>query len=400
MLTTLPAMSVPFADLNSQHAPIRSELDAALMEVVDSCAFIRGKYTESFEKNFAAYLGVKHCVGVGNGTDALYIALTALGISRGDEVITVANSFIASSEAITQTGARVVFVDCDPRTFTIDTQKLEAAITKKTKAIIPVHLYGQPADMDAIKAIAEKHKLAIVEDAAQAHGATYKGQPVGSLGDCACFSFFPGKNLGAFGDAGAVVTNCDALASKVRMFANHGRKDKYDHEFEGVNSRMDGIQGAILDIKLRYLNSWNLRRRETAAAYDAALAEVCITPQVRADVEHVYHLYVVRVPQRDRVQRMLSERGVATSVHYPIPLPSLGAYRYLGHTPAEFPVANQLKDEILSLPIHGGISDQEVQYVIEQMVGVLGQVTQGGVHESDRFFESEIRAGGLRRDCA
>ena len=391
---------VPFADLTALHRPIRSDLDDAIRKVIDSNAFIRGKFAASFEVSFAEYLGVSHCIGVGNGTDALFTALSALGVGSGDEVITVANSFIATSEAMTRTGAKVVFVDCDPETYNLDVAKVEAALTENTRAIIPVHLYGQPADMDAIVAIARKHELFVIEDAAQAHGARYKGQMVGALGDCACFSFFPGKNLGAFGDAGAVVTDNDELARKTRMFANHGRKDKYDHEFEGVNSRLDGIQGAILEVKLAHLDTWNERRREVAAIYDQAFAGYCTTPAVSSDGKHVYHLYVVRVPQRDALRKQLAERGVSTGIHYPIPLPLLHAYRYLGHEPKDFPVASTLANEILSLPIHGAMTDAEVHYVVEQFVDVLSEMGVGNDSQERQQCEGEIRSDRLRRHCA
>lgn len=360
-------MKIPFADLYVQYQSIKEEIDNVIQHVIQDSAFIGGKYLKSFEENFARYAGAKHCIGVGNGTDALFIALKALGVGNGDEVITVANTFIATSEAITMAGAKVVFVDCNEKTYNIDVNKIEKAITGRTKAIIPVHLYGQPADMDAIIDIAKRHKLFIIEDAAQAHGAKYKGRKVSALGDCACFSFFPGKNLGAYGDGGAVVTNSDELAGRIRMFANHGRTDKYNHEFEGVNSRLDGLQAAILDVKLKYLEQWTERRRAIANAYNEGLKDVVVTPSVAAGVRHVYHLYVVRTKEREKVQKRLSEQGISTGIHYPIPLPFLKAYEYLGHKPEDFPVAHSLKDEILSLPIHGNMTDEQVQYVIEQV---------------------------------
>jgi dTDP-4-amino-4,6-dideoxygalactose transaminase len=341
--------------------------------VIEESSFIQGKHAKQFEQGFAQFAGAKNCIGVGNGTDALFLALMALGVGPGDEVITVANSFIATSEAITRVGARVVFVDCHPNTYTIDVQQVADAITARTKAIIPVHLYGQPADMDPLLEIARSRNLHVIEDAAQAHGAKYKGRPVGTLGDCACFSFYPGKNLGAMGDAGAVVTNDDNLALRLRMLANHGRKDKYDHDFEGVNSRMDGIQGAVLNIKLKYLNQWNNRRRHIAARYDEALKHTCVTPVAGTDRHHVYHLYVVRVPDRDSVKGALSKRGIEAGIHYPIPLPLLGAYRYLGHQPADFPVSTALKDEILSLPIHGEMLDADIDFVIENFLEIVAR---------------------------
>lgn len=360
-------MKILLADLHAQYQSIKEEIDNVIQHVIQDSAFIGGKYLQSFEKNFAEYIYSSHCIGVGNGTDALFLSLKALGIGQGDEVITVANSFIATSEAITMAGARVVFVDCDEKTYNIDVQKIEKVITGKTKAIIPVHLYGQPADMDTIKNIAKKHNLFVIEDAAQAHGAIYKGRKIGTLGDTACFSFFPGKNLGAYGDAGAIVTNSDELAKRARMFANHGRVEKYNHEFEGANSRLDGLQAAILDVKLKYLEKWTERRRDVAAKYDEALKATVMIPQVMADVRHVYHLYVIRVKNREAVIRALAEKGISTGIHYPIPLPFLNAYGYLGHKPEDFPVAHALKDEILSLPIHGSMTNEQVEYVIKNV---------------------------------
>ncbi len=366
-------MRVPFVDLEAQYLSIKNEVDEAISEVLLSSAFIGGKFVQKFEESFASYLGVKHCIGVGNGTDALYIALEALGIGEGDEVITVANSFIATSEAITRAGARVVFVDCNPKTYNIDVDQIEKKVTERTKAIIPVHLYGQPAEMDRILEIARKHSLYIIEDAAQAHGAVYKGQKVGTFGDCACFSFYPGKNLGAYGDAGAVVTNDDALAEKIRKFANHGRLSKYNHEFEGVNSRLDGLQAAILNVKLRHLEKWTENRIKAARRYDEGLSGLVVTPYVLPEVRHVYHLYVIQTEKREEMREYLSEKGISTGIHYPIPLPFLQAYSYLNHRAEDFPVAYHLKDRILSLPMFGDITDEQIDYVIEQIKDFLNQ---------------------------
>lgn len=340
-------------------------MDCAIQAVINDSAFIGGKNLKSFEMNFADFIGARHCIGVGNGTDALFITLKALGIGAGDEVITAANSFIATSEAITATGARVVFVDCDERTYNIDVAGIERAVTKKTRAILPVHLYGQPADMDGIMEIACRHGLHVIEDSAQAHGAGYKGRKAGKFGTAACYSFFPGKNLGAYGDGGAIVTDDDSLATSARMYANHGRIEKYNHEFEGVNSRLDGLQAAILDVKLKHLDRWTERRRAIALRYDAGLGGIVITPFAPEHVRHVYHLYVIRVRDRAFLAKILSEKGISTGVHYPIPLPFLNAYKYLGHTPGDFPVAHLLKDEILSLPIYGDMTDEQADYVIE-----------------------------------
>jgi dTDP-4-amino-4,6-dideoxygalactose transaminase len=359
-------MQVPFADLKAQYHAIRQEIDSAMAAVIAESAFIGGKYAGVFEEAFAAFCGVKYCVGVGNGTDALHIALRSLGVGPGDEVITAANTFIATAEAITMTGARVVFVDCDPATYNIDVRKVPAAITPRTKAIIPVHLYGQPADMTELTKIAREQDLLLVEDAAQAHGAEIGGRRVGTFGRLACFSFYPGKNLGAYGDAGAIVTSDEALAVRCRMIANHGRIRKYDHDFEGINSRLDGLQGAILHVKLGHLEAWTERRRSRAALYDELLkGSGVVTPVAAPGTRHVYHLYVVRVPNRDSVQTELKEAGIATGVHYPIALPSLAAYRYLGHRPEDFPVANRYAGKIISLPMFPEMTDEQVAYVCD-----------------------------------
>jgi dTDP-4-amino-4,6-dideoxygalactose transaminase len=307
---------------------------------------------------------------VANGTDALYLAVRALGIGPGDEVITVANSFIATSEAITAAGAKVVFVDINPATYNIDVTKIEEKVTPKTKAIIPVHLYGQPADMDPILAIAKKHNLKVIEDAAQAHGAEYKGRRIGSIGDAACFSFYPGKNLGAYGDGGAIVTNDDELDEKVRMIANHGRLDKYDHKLEGVNSRLDGLQAAILSVKLGHLPAWTEGRRRNAYMYNDYLKDVSVvTPEEIKDVKAVYHLYIVRVKNgmRQKLQDYLASKGIATGIHYPIALPNLQAYAYMNHTQNDFPEATRVSQEIVSLPMYAELSEQQINFVAESI---------------------------------
>ena len=361
-------MQVPFLDLKAQYEAIKQEIDQTIANVINDAAFVGGKYVKQFEEEFAAFCVAKHCVGVGNGTDALFIALRSLGVGKGDEVITAANSFIATSEAITMAGAKVVFVDCDPRTYNIDTTKILSAITPRTKAIIPVHLYGQPADLPALQTIAREYGLFLIEDAAQAHGAEFEGKRIGVFGDIACFSFYPGKNLGAYGDGGAIVTNSEGWAMKCRMLGNHGRVKKYDHEFEGVNSRLDGIQAAILSVKLRHLEEWTEKRREIAKIYNELLknSEV-MTPVEAPGVKHIYHLYVVRIPQRDAVQAALKTKGIDTGIHYPIPLPHLQAYRYLGHTSDEFPVTTQYSREILSLPMYPELSKIQIEYVCDQL---------------------------------
>lgn len=361
-------MNVPFVDLKSQYESIKNEIDSVVSDVIAKSAFIGGPYVKAFESAFAEFCNVKHCVGVANGTDALCIALKAFDIGGGDEVITVANSFIATSEAITMTGAKVVFVDINPQTYNIDVEKIEEKVTEKTKAIIPVHLYGQPADMGPILEIARKHNLKVIEDAAQAHGAVYRDRQIGSIGDMACFSFYPGKNLGAYGDAGAIVANDDGLALKARMIANHGRVDKYDHEIEGVNSRLDGLQAAILEVKLRHLSKWLESRRENAYLYNKYLENTDMVVPVEIDnVKTVYHLYVVRVKKelRQKLQEHLKSKGVATGIHYPITLPNLKAYEYLNHNENDFSEATRASQEILSLPIFPELEEKQIQYIAE-----------------------------------
>jgi dTDP-4-amino-4,6-dideoxygalactose transaminase len=381
-------MKIPFVDLKAQYKSIKEEIDAAIADVIANTAFIGGPYTKSFEEAFAAFCKVKHCVGVGNGTDALFIALKALGIGEGDEVITAANSFIATSEAITMTGARVVFVDINPETYNMDTAKLREFLEQKcytdestgqpinqltkrpVRAIIPVHLYGQPAEMDPILEITKKHGLKIVEDAAQAHGAIYKGKQIGSIGDMACFSFYPGKNLGAYGDAGAIVTHDKVLALKARMLANHGRIEKYNHEVEGFNSRLDGLQAAILKVKLRHLPEWTEKRRRNANLYKEYLKNTdLINPVEISDAKSVYHLYVLRVKKdsREKLQEYLKSNGISTGIHYPIALPNLKAYEYLNHNGNDFPIATHASHEILSLPMFPELTEDQIKYIAEKI---------------------------------
>jgi dTDP-4-amino-4,6-dideoxygalactose transaminase len=363
-------MNIPFVDLKQQYESIKEEIDQSISEVIAQTAFVGGAYPRSFERAFANYCGVHHCIGVGNGTDALHITLQALGIGSGDEVITAANTFIATSEAISMTGARVAFVDIDPNTYNINANKIQNRITKKTKAIVPVHLYGQPVDIDPILDIAKRYSLKVVEDAAQAHGAVYKGQQIGSIGDAACFSFYPGKNLGAYGDAGAVITDDDALAEKIRMIANHGRIEKYNHKLEGMNSRLDGIQAAVLEVKLKHLPKWNEKRRHIASLYGNYLHESgVLTPSEIREVKTVYHLYVVRVPdgRRDSLKKYLKSQGVATGIHYPVALPNLAAYRYLNHKEDDFPEASKASQEILSLPMFPELVEPQVAFVAEKI---------------------------------
>jgi dTDP-4-amino-4,6-dideoxygalactose transaminase len=374
MQTVDTTMNVPFVDLKAQYDSIQPEIDAAIASVIRQTAFVGGTFVKEFEEAFARYCGVEQCVGLANGTDALFIALKALGVGPGDEVITVANSFIATSEAIKMAGAQVVFVDINPRTYNIDVDRIEEKITSNTKAIIPVHLYGQPADMDPILALAKKHGLRVVGDAAQAHGAQYKGRPISQLADITCFSFYPGKNLGAYGDAGALVTNNAEWAAAARMVANHGRTKKYDHDMEGVNSRLDGLQAAILSVKLRHLNQWTENRRRNADRYKAALREAGVTTPVELDsVTAVYHLYVVRVPagRRDQFQESLKTAGIHTGIHYPIALPYLNAYERLGHAETDFPNALKASTEIVSLPMFPELSAEQIDYVARRVAEAL-----------------------------
>ncbi|KPJ64975.1 erythromycin biosynthesis sensory transduction protein eryC1 [candidate division WOR-1 bacterium DG_54_3] len=361
-------MKVPLVDLKAQYNSIKQEIDAAILEVIEDSAFIGGKYVADFERVFAQFCGARYCVGVGNGTDALYITFRALGIGQGDEVITAANSFIATSEAVSMTGARVIFVDCDTETYNIDTTKVSDAITSATRAIIPVHLYGQPAKVPALIEIAKKHSLHLIEDAAQAHGAEIQGKRVGTFGRAACFSFYPGKNLGAYGDGGAVVTNDKDLALKIRKIANHGRLAKYDHELEGLNSRLDGLQAAILSAKLKHLEEWTEKRRAAAIRYRELLRDSpIICPVEEPDLRHVYHLFVVRVRNRERVREKLREKGISTGIHYPIPLPNLKAYRHLGYKAGDFPVAAKFSKCVLSLPMFPEITEEQLVYVSKEL---------------------------------
>jgi len=360
-------MKIPFVDLHAQYLGIKEEIDAAIAEVIAQSAFIRGKHVDAFEQAWAATLKVKHCISCANGTDALYIAMRGLGLKPGDEVITTAHSWIATSETITQAGGRVVFCDTQEDTFNIDPELIAARITKATVGIIPVHLCGQPADMDEIMAIAKKHNLWVIEDCAQAHLATYRGRLVGTFGNAATFSFYPGKNLGAYGDAGCIVTNDDALAEWTATFARHGGKG--EHVMEGINSRMDGIQGAVLNVKLPHLPKWTESRRRVAARYDEILNGVgdIVTPQVGADRDHVYHLYVIRSENRDALRKHLHENGVMTVLNYPRALPFYPAYAYLRHKPADFPVAYANQSRILSLPLYPEINDDMIDFVAEQI---------------------------------
>ena len=371
-------MKIPFVDLHAQYLSIKPQIDAAIAEVIDDSAFIRGPHVGAFERAWSETLGLKHCVSCANGTDALYIAMRALGLKREDEVITSAHSWISTSETITQAGGKVVFCDTDDVTFTIDPALIEDRITPATVGIIPVHLYGQSADMEAIMAIAEKHNLWVIEDCAQAHLARYKGKLVGTFGNAATFSFYPGKNLGAYGDAGCIVSNDDRLAEWMSKFARHGGKG--DHVIEGINSRLDGLQAAILNVKLRHLEAWTHARRKVAERYDKLLSSVdeVITPKVRPNRDHVYHLYVIRSERRDALREHLTDAGIATVLNYPKALPFYPAYAYLGHKPDDFPVAYTNQARILSLPVYPEMSNEMIKYVTRHIKGAFNDVSGSG----------------------
>ncbi|MEN6490135.1 MAG: DegT/DnrJ/EryC1/StrS family aminotransferase [Smithella sp.] len=364
-------MNVPFLDLKAQYKTIKEEISAAINEVIENTAFAGGPFVAKFENEFAQFCGTKHAIGVGNGTDALWASLVALGIGAGDEVITTPNTFIATAEAISLSGATPVFVDIDEKTHNMNPALIEAAITPKTKAILPVHLFGQPADMDPIMAIAEKHGLKVVEDACQAHGAEYKGKKAGSIGAVGCFSFYPGKNLGAYGEGGGIVTNDDALAAKIRMFRDHGQAKKYYHDIIGWNARLDGIQGAVLNVKLKYLSDWNDARRKHAQDYTAGLSSIdgVIAPQEAEYAKHIYHIYALRVQDRDKFMAYLNEKGIACGIHYPIPLHLQNAYAFMQKGPGSFPVAEKCAAEYVSLPMFAELTDEQVAYIVEQIKG-------------------------------
>jgi len=371
-------MKIPFVDLHAQYLSIKCEIDAAIADVIARSAYIRSSQVDEFERAWASALGVKHCVSCANGTDALYIAMRGLRVKPGDEVITTAHSWISTSETITLAGARVVFCDTDYETFTIDPKLIESKITSRTVGIVPVHLYGQACDMDAIMAIARKHSLWVIEDCAQAHLARYKGKLVGTFGDTATFSFYPGKNLGAYGDAGCLVTGDSQLADWTATFARHGGKG--EHVMEGINSRLDGLQAAILSAKLPHLGAWTESRRQVAQRYGELLSGVgdVEVPKVLADRYHVYHLYVIRTDRRDDLKRHLTAAGVTTALNYPKALPFYPAYAYLRHGPKDFPVAYANQSHILSLPIYPEISDAMISYVAAKV--------------AEFFAEDEMRA--------
>lgn len=355
---------IPFVDLKAQYISIKDEINTAILKVLESTQFILGSEVNAFEEEFADYCNATEAIALNTGTSALHLALLAADIGSGDEVITTPFTFVATVAAIVYTGATPVFVDIDPVSYTIDVTKIEQAITPKTKAILPVHLYGQPADMEPIIEIARGHGLIVIEDAAQAHRAEYKGQRVGSIGDIGCFSFYPGKNLGAYGEGGAVVTSNPEYTKTMRMLRDWGQERKYHHVLKGYNYRMDGIQGAILRVKLRHLDAWTEARRTHAAQYDKLLADSGVkTPTVMPYSHHVYHVYSVRSPQRDVLQQRLHEQGIQTSIHYPIPLHLQQAYAELGYRPGDFPCAESAAQEVLSLPMYAELAQEHLETI-------------------------------------
>ena len=416
-------MNVPFLDLKAQYLSMKEEIHLAIQQVLDKTAFAGGPFVAQFEKEFAAFCGCKEAIGVGSGTEALWLCLLALGIGPGDEVVTVPNSFIATAEAISFCGATPAFVDVDPRTYTLDPNKLEdylkrrsqetavssqepkpsnrqpatnnlssirnpqssihndslvlnpltrnseLATRNRVRAVIPVHLFGQTADMDPILEIARKYGLGVIEDACQAHGAEYKGGKAGSMGDAGCFSFYPGKNLGAYGEAGAVVTRNSEMAAKIRMFRDHGQSRKYHHDVIGWNDRMDGIQGAILSAKLKHLSAWNEARRKNAQMYTELLkgADHIIVPEEAAYTRHICHVYAVRVQNRDKLMNALGEKGIGNGIHYPVPIHLTDAYKFLGLGRGSFPVAEQCADEFLSLPMYPELAPEQIEYVATEL---------------------------------
>ena len=367
-------MTVPFVDLKAQYQTIQGEVRPAIDRVLESCAFVLGEEVAAFEREFAAYCGVPHAIGVNSGTSALHLALLAVGVGPGDEVLTVPFTFVATVAAIRYTGARPVFVDIDPASFTMDVRRLEDAITPRTKVLLPVHLYGQPADLDPIRDVACRHGLTVIEDAAQAHGAEYKGRRTGSLGDLGCFSFYPGKNLGAYGEGGMVVTRDPGYARTLRMLRDWGAERKYEHVLQGYNYRLEGLQGAILRVKLRHLEAWTEARRAHAARYDHLLEGSGVQPPAALPQNrHVYHVYAIRVPARDAFQQALAAQGIQTGIHYPIPVHRLPAHADLGYKAGEFPAAEAAANEVLSLPMYPELTAEQQ----EQVVQAIHHVAQG-----------------------
>jgi dTDP-4-amino-4,6-dideoxygalactose transaminase len=369
-------VTIKFVDLRAQYNSIRGEVDAAIQGVLDRCDFINGADVAGFEEEFAALCGATHAIGLNSGTDALSIALRALGVGPGDEVITPTHTFVATAEAISAVGARPVLVDINPDTYTVDPMAVSDAVTERTKVVIPVHLYGQPADLDPILEICAERGIRVLEDACQAHGARYKGRPVGSIGDVAAYSFYPGKNLGAYGDGGALTTNDDVLAERIRLLRDHGSATKYEHLIPGFCSRLDTLQAAVLRVKLRHLDGWTAQRRRAAETYRRALSDIdgVTVPYEPGWAHSVYHLYVVRVPDRDTVQRALKAAGVESGIHYPKPIHLQRAYADLGYAPGAFPHAERTCSEILSLPMFAELTDTDIHAVADELRHVLSEI--------------------------
>ena len=362
-------MKIPFVDLKAQYQSIKPEIDDAIAKVIEKTAFISGSFVSDFENQFAAAYGIKHVIGCGNGTDSLFILMKMMGIGPGDEVITVANSWISSSETISQTGAHPVFVDAEADYYSMNENLLEEKITPSTKAVVAVHLQGQMCNIETIKEICDRHKLFLIEDCAQSHFSEFKGKRAGFFGLAGSISFYPGKNLGAYGDAGCIITNDDALAEKCRMYAHHGALKKHDHRIEGINSRLDGLQASILSAKLPHLAFWTEKRIQNAALYNKWLAGIpgIMIPRQRPDTKHTWHLYVIRSMNRQKLANHLAEKGIETSVHYPTALPNLPAYRYLGYKTTDFPVATELQDQILSIPMYPELTEEMIKYVADSI---------------------------------
>ncbi|MDI6840171.1 MAG: DegT/DnrJ/EryC1/StrS family aminotransferase [bacterium] len=361
-------MNIPIVDLRAQYLSIKSEIDSAIKRVIDSMDFVGGDEISKFETEFANFCGAKYGVATASGSTALDLALLAFGIGEGDEVITTPFTFIATTEAITHVGAKIVFADIEPKSYNINTDEIKQKITKRTKAIIPVHIFGHPCDMEPIIKLANEHNLIVIEDAAQAHGAEYKGKRVGSFGDAACFSFYPGKNLGAYGHCGMVVTNNEKIADKVRLLACHGQHKKYMYEMEGYNYRADSIQTAILRVKLKRLEEWNEKRRRNAKLYNTLLEDTTIiTPKELQDAKHVYHLYTIRTKHREKLAKWLKSKGIDTAIHYPIPLHLQPAYKYLGYKEGSFTVAEECCTQVLSLPMFAELTEEQIELIVKEI---------------------------------
>lgn len=359
--------NIQMVDTKTQYLKIKNEIDDAIHSVIDSTQFIQGPAVKKFETNVEKYLGTKHAIGCASGTDALQIAMMALDIKPGDEILTTPFTFVATTETIAILGAVPVYVDIDPRTFNIDTAKIEAKITPRTKAIMPVHLYGQPCDMDEVMKIADKHGLYVIEDAAQAMGAKYKDKMICTIGHIGCISFYPSKNLGAFGDGGMLTTNDDALAEKIRMIISHGSKKKYYHETLGVNSRLDSIQAAILDVKLKYLDDYCDQRYKAAMKYNEKFKGVFVTPYIMPGVKHIFHQYSIRVKNRDKMMEFLKSEGIPSMIYYPVPLHMQEAYKY-DYKPGDYPVSEEIAGDIISLPMHTELSDEEIDLIASKVI--------------------------------